>query len=210
MICNNDFLKNCKGQLGDELIVTSYNGKTYLRRKPKSIRMTTAMMEQGERISSVAALWQAMKTAGLDQAWQQAAKGSRWTAYNVMVKNCLCAFNGKGVISDFEKLKLTIGTLQLTDHLSAKNEDNRIEIGWDGNSGVYPGSKSSDIFVIACLKRADNFTLRIPDIDIFRRKDGHAFLRPEILPEDFPYLYCYFRSEDGRKFSESKFLLNFN
>ena len=42
--------------------------------------------------------------------------------------------------------------------------------------------QKTDLFVIACMKKADDFALRIPDIEIFRRKDGHAFLTPKILP----------------------------
>lgn len=209
MKTDNDFLKGSHGTLDDKIIVTSYNGETYLRRKPKSIRMAAGMVEQGERISAVAALWKAMKAVGLERAWQIAAEGCGLTAYNMVVKHCQSAFDGQGIISDFEKLKLTIGKLQLPDHLTmANNETGRIEVTWNANSNTYPQAHESDLFVIACMKKANNFALRIPNIGIFRRKNGHAFISPEILPADFPNLFCFFRSEDGKAYSESKFLLS--
>ena len=107
MILDNKFLKGGHGLLDEKFIVTSYNGQTYLRRKPKSIRMAAGMVEQGERISAAAALWKAMKAVGLDRAWQMAAEGYGLTAYNMVVKHCQKAFDGQGFISDFEKLKLT-------------------------------------------------------------------------------------------------------
>ncbi len=207
MKLNNEFLKDSHGLLDEKFIVTSYNGQTYLRRKPKSIRMAAGMVEQGERISAAAALWKAMKAVGLDRAWQMAAEGYGLTAYNMVVKHCQKAFDGQGFISDFEKLKLTCGKLQLPDHLVlVHNGRERIDITWDTPPGTYPKVHETDLFVIACMKKADDFALRIPDIEIFRRKDGHAFLSPEVLPADFPHLFCFFRSEDGKAYSESKYL----
>lgn len=209
MICENDILKSCHGQYGDELILSSYNGKTYLRRKPRVIRISSAMVEQGERISGVAALWQSMKSAGIHQIWQKMAVGTGLTAYNMVVKHCQRAFNGQGVISDFEKLKLSVGNLALPDHLNlAYNATDEVGFTWEASSGNSPWANGTDLFIIACMRRADNFIIKTPHIGMFRRKDGHASIRLKDLPANLPHLFCYFQSEDGREYSESRYCSN--
>ena len=207
MKIKNNLLTNLSGQLGEEFIVSSYRGETYLRRKPKTVSLSPKLIEQGERISAVAALWSAMKASGISRAWQLEAERTGLVAYNMVVQVCQKAFDGQGAISDFGKLRLCTGKLQLPDHIVLKHDKTGgFEISWEMNPGIFPHADETDILVVACMKSAKRFAIRIPDIGMFRRKDCRASFRQCELPEGFPHLFCYFRSEDGKRWSESIYL----
>ena len=98
-----------RGRVGDA-VVYPLNGKMCMRRLPtRREPLCREMVEQQQRVKSVARLYRAMKCAGLSGAWELAEKPAGWSAYNLFVQRNLPALTGDGGIGDFRSLVVTEG-----------------------------------------------------------------------------------------------------
>ena len=98
-----------RGRMGDA-VVYPLNGKMCMRRLPtRREPLCREMVEQQQRVKSVARLYRAMKCAGLSGAWELAEKPAGWSAYNLFVQRNLPALTGDGGIGDFRSLVVTEG-----------------------------------------------------------------------------------------------------
>ena len=98
-----------RGRVGDA-VVYPLNGKMCMRRLPtRREPLCREMVEQQQRVKSVARLYRAMKCAGLSGAWEQAEKPAGWSAYNLFVQRNLPVLTGDGEIGDFRSLVVTEG-----------------------------------------------------------------------------------------------------
>ena len=98
-----------RGRMGDA-VVYPLNGKMCMRRLPtRREPLCREMVEQQQRVKSVARLYRAMKCAGLSGAWEQAEKPAGWSAYNLFLQRNLPVLTGDGEIGDFRSLVVTEG-----------------------------------------------------------------------------------------------------
>lgn len=98
-----------RGRVGDA-VVYPLNGKMCMRRLPtRREPLCREMVEQQQRVKSVARLYRAMKCAGLSGAWEQAEKPAGWSAYNLFLQRNLPTLAGDGGIGDFRSLVVTEG-----------------------------------------------------------------------------------------------------
>ena len=98
-----------RGRMGDA-VVYPLNGKMCMRRLPtRREPLCREMVEQQQRVKSVARLYRAMKCAGLSGAWELAEKPAGWSAYNLFLQRNLPALTGDGGIGDFRSLVVTEG-----------------------------------------------------------------------------------------------------
>lgn len=98
-----------RGRMGDA-VVYPLNGKMCMRRLPtRREPLCREMVEQQQRVKSVARLYRAMKCAGLSGAWELAEKPAGWSAYNLFLQRNLPALAGDGGIGDFRSLVVTEG-----------------------------------------------------------------------------------------------------
>ena len=98
-----------RGRMGDA-VVYPLNGKMCMRRLPtRREPLCREMVEQQQRVKSVARLYRAMKCAGLSGAWELAEKPAGWSAYNLFVQRNLPVLTGDGGIGDFRSLVVTEG-----------------------------------------------------------------------------------------------------
>ena len=98
-----------RGRMGDA-VVYPLNGKMCMRRLPtRREPLCREMVEQQQRVKSVARLYRAMKCAGLSGAWELAEKPAGWSAYNLFVQRNLPVLAGDGGIGDFRSLVVTEG-----------------------------------------------------------------------------------------------------
>ena len=85
-----------RGRMGDA-VVYPLNGKMCMRRLPtRREPLCREMVEQQQRVKSVARLYRAMKCAGLSGAWELAEKPAGWSAYNLFVQRNLPVLTGTG------------------------------------------------------------------------------------------------------------------
>ena len=104
-----EMLFEFRGRMGDA-VVYPLNGKMCMRRLPtRREPLCREMVEQQQRVKSVARLYRAMKCAGLSGAWELAEKPAGWSAYNLFVQRNLPALTGDGGIGDFRSLVVTEG-----------------------------------------------------------------------------------------------------
>ena len=88
------------------------------RREP----LCREMVEQQQRVKSVARLYRAMKCAGLSGAWEQAEKPAGWSAYNLFLQRNLPVLTGDGEIGDFRSLVVTEGGTINDERLGINDE----------------------------------------------------------------------------------------
>lgn len=205
-IVENEFLKGVRGKLG-ELVLYQWRGRTCVRTNidPEERKYSSGHLAQRERISSIAILYRAAKAVSLHKQWQKAAEGTPLTGYNLFVHHNISAFTGEGVICDFDKLSLSMGTLQLPDHMKIYGGDSgEWFLEWK-NDKPYPGTHENDRLIVTVMKREDVFTIEIPDIADYRRKHCRAVIRLPPLLSDYIHLYCYFCSDADEVFSKSRY-----
>lgn len=207
-IIDNEILKGCRGTL-DGFVIYSCRGKTCLRTKAEKVNITfpPEMVRQKERIAGVAALYQAVKAAGIYPVWQKAADGSGLTGYNLFVRWNNPAFTGEGEVGDFAKVHLTMGKLQLPDRMDvARSGAGEWVLTWD-NVISYPGTAEDDRLVVALAGQAKGFAVKVPEIGDYRRKHCRAVIRLPTQLRDYTHLFCYFRSAAGEGYSVSRYFL---
>lgn len=212
-----------RGRMGDA-VVYPLNGKMCMRRLPtRREPLCREMVEQQQRVKSVARLYRAMKCAGLSGAWEQAEKPAGWSAYNLFLQRNLPVLTGDGGIGDFRSLVVTEGgtinderlgindeTLIINDEgLTINDEggmindeglginDGRLVVGWSWEGG-YAHCRGDDRLGAVLMKGEEkHFEMRALEVEGGLRKEGKAVVRvPEEL-RGWRYLYCYMKSVAG-------------
>lgn len=192
-----------KGKVGD-IVYYTYKGKPCARRKAEKITFSEKMREQSERVASIGALHRAMKEEGLDEIWTKEARGIGLNGYNLLVRENSPAFSGEGRVTDFRKLRLTIGKVRLPDHLQlTEGEEGEIVLTWENNAGAYPLTHDGDILVFALMKEGRSFRIRFPEIGDWQRKHCRALIRLPPAWKEFHHFYCFFYSVEDDEFSDS-------
>ena len=191
-----------RGRMGDA-VVYPLNGKMCMRRLPtRREPLCREMVEQQQRVKSVARLYRAMKCAGLSGAWELAEKPAGWSAYNLFLQRNLPALTGDGGIGDFRSLVVTEGGT-INDEGGMINDeglginDGRLVVGWSWEGG-YAHCRGDDQLGAVLMEGTERgFEMRALEVEGGLRKEGKAVVRvPEEL-RGWRYLYCYMKSVAG-------------
>lgn len=199
------------GKLGNK-VYYEYRGQLCIRSKPKFTKPPSSpgQLAQQERIAAVALFYQALKEVGIYGYWKKAAEGLLQTGYNLLVQANLPAFDGEGKICDFSKVNLTPGGIPWPDNFTLQ----RGEVGeWVAvwNTAVrHPKAKADDRLVIALMKDAVTYDVKLPEIGTPRREDGKAVFHISEELSDFVYLFWYFCSDSDQLCSKSLFNIKIN
>ena len=191
-----------RGRVGDA-VVYPLNGKMCMRRLPtRREPLCREMVEQQQRVKSVARLYRAMKCAGLSGAWELAEKPAGWSAYNLFVQRNLPALTGDGGIGDFRSLVVTEGGTINDERLEINDKglginDGRLVVGWSWEGG-YAHCRGDDQLGAVLMEGTErSFEMRALEVEGGLRKEGKAVVRvPEEL-RGWRYLYCYMKSVAG-------------
>lgn len=203
MIIDDDF--KGIGKIGD-CVVYDHRGQKCVRRIGKSqCPPTPAQLAQRGRMASVAIFYRALKAAGIFPYWETAAIGKKAHGYNLLCSANLQAFNWKGAISDFAKLRLTPDLLPLPDGLSLVREaDGAWRLEWAVVPGL-PGAADDDYLKVFLMRDGETFNPECIVAGDACRADGRAVFRvPEAL-DDYRHLFIVFCSQAGDKCSESRY-----
>ena len=191
-----------RGRMGDA-VVYPLNGKMCMRRLPtRREPLCREMVEQQQRVKSVARLYRAMKCAGLSGAWELAEKPAGWSAYNLFLQRNLPALAGDGGIGDFRSLVVTEGGTINDERLEINDKglginDGRLVVGWSWEGG-YAHCRGDDQLGAVLMEGTERgFEMRALEVEGGLRKEGKAVVRvPEEL-RGWRYLYCYMKSVAG-------------
>ena len=191
-----------RGRMGDA-VVYPLNGKMCMRRLPtRREPLCREMVEQQQRVKSVARLYRAMKCAGLSGAWEQAEKPAGWSAYNLFLQRNLPVLTGDGGIGDFRSLVVTEGGT-INDEGGMINDeglginDGRLVVGWSWEGGYAHCRGDGQLGAVLMKGEEKHFEMRALEVEGGLRKEGKAVVRvPEEL-RGWRYLYCYMKSVAG-------------
>ena len=191
-----------RGRVGDA-VVYPLNGKMCMRRLPtRREPLCREMVEQQQRVKSVARLYRAMKCAGLSGAWELAEKPAGWSAYNLFVQRNLPVLTGDGGIGDFRSLVVTEGGT-INDEGGMINDerlginDGRLVVGWSWEGGSAHCRGDDQLGAVLMKGEEKHFEMRALEVEGGLRKEGKAVVRvPEEL-RGWRYLYCFMKSIAG-------------
>lgn len=208
-IVKKGILKGCKGRIGG-YVIYEYRGQTCIRKLPdkERIKLTPEMVEQQGRVAGTAALYQAMKAAGLLPAWQEATRGTRWTGYNLFVKLNQRAVKGTGKVGRFEEVLLSVGELENPSRMEVRRMDaEQVEVTWQEEVELPRGCREDDRLRAVLLREGEEGPeMAIPEIGDWQRKHCRAVIRlPTKEGKSYEHLFCYFCSADGKRFSRSRY-----
>lgn len=203
-ILDQSLLKDCSGKV-EGMIIYKVGSKTYARKMPDEIRdpKTEKQLLQRDRVPAVQAFYQSVKGCILKEINDLAAKeAERRSGYHLFMHLNMMAF-GKGGFIDYSLLHLAHGSQQLPYNLSmiAAN-GTRAEFAWMDNSSSVT-AQGSDRLMVAAVFDDDPYRVVMLDGVNARRKDERAIL---VLPEgdwNRVYLYCFFGTDDRKRFSPS-------
>ena len=138
---NSVLLYGMRGRLGDVVLCYS-KGCTYIRRRPqKSTKpLTDTQITQRKRFAACVLFFRSVEAVGLKPAWQAAARGKRWSAFNLFIKVNLHNFTSEGHILDFEQLLLTPEKRSAPPHLHVVHrEDGCVDVDWYAEEAPWRG-----------------------------------------------------------------------
>lgn len=202
---NSVLLYGMRGRLGDVVLCYS-KGCTYIRRCPqKSTKpLTDTQITQRKRFAACVLFFRSVEAVGLKPAWQAAARGKRWSAFNLFIKVNLHNFTSEGHILDFEQLLLTPEKRSAPPHLHVVHrEDGCVDVDWYAEEAPWRG-RGSDRLRAVVMGGEDSYVIRIADTGDARRADCCARVRLPEAEQKWQHLFLYFESEDGSEFSMTK------
>ena len=202
---NSVLLYGMRGKLGD-LVLCYCNGCTYVRRRPrKSTKpLTPSQITQRKRFAACVLFFRSVEAVGLKPAWQAAARGKRWSAFNLFIKVNLHNFTSEGHIIDFEQLLLTPEKRSEPPHLRiALRENGEVEVDWQNEEEPRRGMGSDRLRAVV-MGGEDSYVIAAADTGDIRRADGSARLRLPASEQKWQHLFLYFESEDGKEFSMTR------
>jgi hypothetical protein len=125
------------GKLGNT-IGSVWKGKAYLRIKPLKYtdQQSEKQIKQRNRFAACAAFAKLVMEELIQTSFEKMAEGI--SGYNLFVKFNQGFFGTDGTITDYEKLKLSVGNLPLADNIVVQNDGanaGAIRITWNDNSG---------------------------------------------------------------------------
>lgn len=198
--------KGMRGKLGD-LIFYMVGDEVYVRTQGERDEKNYSSEYFGfqERMSSVSILFRAIQSVALFGIWQAAAKERGSKGYNLFVKHNIYAFTDEGVISDFSKLRLTVGSLELPDRMRVERSGpDEWTLTWEQLSWHSAAREGDRLRVLMMEGDGEVFTVEcVPIAEVCRSECRAVICRPPEYSE-YRQLYCYFASADEGSFSESK------
>lgn len=201
-------LFGASGKIGNVVLYT-VGGKTYFRSVPvrKKYEASEAVQAQHGRLAGAQTMYKSVKRGMLKEVFHAEARrlGVR-SGYNLFTGRNMRAF-GAGEYVDYSLLVLSVGGLQLPFELRVEEAgEGKVVLVWADNSGQ-GSAQGDDGLRVAYIAEAAPFTVSVLPEVVAVRADGRAEVA---LPEGTGgrlHLYVFFQSEDGERFSESRYFM---
>lgn len=210
IVCS-PILYRMSGKLGN-VVFYQVGRQTRMRQRPAHVKVSNCASQvvQRNRMRGIVAFYQTNRDTLLRRVWSSAPRCSVSSGYNLFVHTNISVFDGLSKIGDYGLLKVSCGSLSLPYSLGvARGIGRRVCINWEVPNF---NSRSSyrDCLMVMWLRDNGSFTLQaVPDMG-FCRDNGHAEVEIPASEGERVHLYCFFRSADWFRFSESKhFLVDF-
>ena len=198
-------LYGMRGKLGN-LVLCYSQGKMYVRRRPRKSTKPQSLPQivQRRRFAACVLFFRSVKAAGLEPAWEAAARGKRGSAFNLFIKANLHNFNADGQILDFGQLLLTPDRRTNPPCLDVvRVKSGNANVVWRVEEEPRRGLDTDRLRAVV-MGGEDSYLIGIADTGDARRADCCARVRLPEAEQKWQHLFLYFESEDGSEFSMTK------
>lgn len=189
-----------KGRVGN-VVFCKLNGKSYMRGVPDRIDPNTPKQQEvRSRFRVAVRFYQKIKETPLKGILDLSADKICSSGYALFMKKNLKAFRANGKIGDFSQLHFSAGKRQQAYNLQGRiDEQGMVTLAWENDEveatdrlnvvGLYSNRSFSPKLLegLEVLRVAEKVTFPLE-----RGKGGRI------------YLYCFFVSPDGKRFSNSQ------
>lgn len=200
-------LGGVNGGIGN-MIGSSWKGISYLKMKPASVAnpRTPDQVTQRNRFKGVQRLSHQLLDAIVKPIWNRMAV--KMTGTNLFIKKNIDFFDKEGKISDYAKIKISIGRLSNPSEIEITRDpsaDGSYIISWN-NASMTPETHENDKLNLVILNESNPSIdpIEIPELAL--RKDMLYQFTPKGAVDDKLHVYAYFSNERRSLFSESTHL----
>ncbi|MDE7073593.1 MAG: hypothetical protein K2O69_00845 [Odoribacter sp.] len=191
---------------GGRLVRCERYGKVYFRRAPVEYRdaCTAAQQLQRGRMPASIAFYRTLRDTPVPLIWQRAAVEAACSGYNLFVRHNINAFACDGSISDYAKITLSTGRLDLPEHVTATVGGGEVCVRWDVPAGL-AAARREDTLVAAVIYADAPFEVFFLPVEGITRERGEARLPVDDSGSGALHLYVFFRSGLGNLFSVQRY-----
>lgn len=183
-----------------------YN-KVYYRRRPCDFQdaQSESQRLQRARMNAVVAFYRNVRPTLVGEAWQREAYRQHRSRYNLFVSVNINAFNQEGGVTDYSKLVLSKGELQLPDNVSVQAEGKAIAtVCWRDNSRQQTAWGCDLMEAVVIYDHAPFEVFRVTPGNV-TRKDCGCVIPLAIQEGEGAHLYVFFRRKDSLVFSSQRY-----
>jgi hypothetical protein len=193
------------GALGN-LIGGTWKGKGFLRVRPASVHDANTPKQQAHRarFKACVSFTKVLRFDLVKPVWGKMAEGV--TPNNLFVKTNLSVFNSEGGISDYGKLKISVGDLPLPKNIVVENSaagNGAISISWSDNSGKDIAAATDKLRIVT----VNGIEPEVLDGFNFTRQNRTATINLPYPAGTTVHVYLFFQNEAGEKYSDSFYAL---
>lgn len=161
---------------------------------------TPEQQMQRMRLRGVTTFYGVLMSTLVPLIWRKLALGTRWSGYNLFVRENIRAFDGTGGII-FENLRFSRGRLPAAENMELeRSSDSVVHLTWENLSACSRRRMNDRLIVVVVAADASFYLLMPPAFRVERkRKLTEITLEKQEQPV---HLYCFFATEKMDGFSD--------
>lgn len=205
-LVDKSLLKGFSGEV-DGMIIYTVGRKTYARKKPEHVHdpKTENQLRQRAKFPAIQTFYQSVKVTALKDVFNVAAREEeKRSGYHLFMHLNIRAFD-KGNFIDYSLLRLSSGSQQLAYLLELVGQQgNRVEFSWSDNTASLTAQASDRLMVVAVFDDDPYRAVLLDDVNAVR---GDCWASVALPGKGWKsaHLYCFFGTEDGKRFSACKY-----
>ena len=193
-----------KGRVGN-VVFCKLNGKSYMRSVPDRIDPNTPQQQEvRSRFRVAVRFYQKIKETPLKGILDLSADKICSSGYALFMKKNLKAFRANGKIGDFSQLHFSAGKRQQAYNLQGRmDEQGMVTLDWENDEEAYNFEATDRLNVVVLYSNRSFSPKLLEGLEVLRGA-GKAIFPLERGKGVRIYLYCFFVSSDGKRFSNSQ------
>jgi hypothetical protein len=189
------------GKLGNT-IGSVWRGKAYLRIRPLKYndQKSAKQLDQRSRFAACTAFSKPINNKLIKTSFEKMAEGI--TGYNLFMQKNVSCFGTDGTITNYEQLKLSVGSLPLPAKIVVQNDGTTagaIRITWEDNSDD-TGAAATDRIGIVYVTGVTPVVMKGL---AFARSEELATIQLDEISGQTVHVYVYFVDEESETYSNS-------
>ena len=193
-----------KGRVGN-VVFCKLNGKSYMRSVPDRIDPNTPKQQEvRSRFRVAVRFYQKIKETPLKGILDLSADKICSSGYALFMKKNLKAFRANGKIGDFSQLHFSAGKRQQAYNLQGRmDEQGIVTLDWENDEEAYNFEATDRLNVVVLYSNRSFSPKLLEGLEVLRVAEKVTFPLERGKGVRI-YLYCFFVSPDGKRFSNSQ------